>query len=120
MIDFETNGMQIVKRISQICDEKRIVKKSVSEALKLPDNCFANWSSRGTVPAGDICIRIADYLGVSVEWLVTGKEAALSSEERTLLKQWKVLSEEQKDTIRTLLDKWVSEHQAREKKESDA
>ena len=120
MIDFETNGMQIVKRISQVCEEKRIVKKSVSEALKLPDNCFANWSARGTVPAGDICIRIADYLGVSVEWLVTGKEAALSSEEKTLLKQWQILTPAQKDTIHTLLDKWESEHQSKEKNELDA
>ena len=120
MTDFETHGMQIVKRISLICDEKKIVKKSVSESLGLPDNCFANWSARGTIPAGDICIRIAEYLGVSVEWLVTGKENGLTSEERTLLRQWKILTPEQKDTVSTLLQKWESEHQAREKTESNA
>lgn len=120
MTDFETNGLQIVNRITEICEKKRIVKKSVSEALGLPDNCFSNWSARGTVPAADICLRIAEYLGVSVEWLVTGKESSLTSEEKTLLKQWKILTPDQKDTIRTLLNKWESEYQAREKNASNA
>lgn len=110
MTDLNTNGLQIVKRITQICEEKRIVRKSVSEALGLPDNCFSNWSARGTVPAGDICLRIADYLGVSVEWLISGKESALTPEERNLLRQWSHLTPEQKDTIRTLLEKWEADY----------
>ena len=114
------NGIYFVKRIDERLNSVRKKRAELLRDLDLPRNAISNWEGRGNIPAGDICIRIADYLGVSVEWLVTGKEAALSSEERTLLKQWKVLSEEQKDTIRTLLDKWVSEHQTREKKESDA
>lgn len=120
MTESVTNGMLIVDRIDNLLKKRGENRVLLAEALDIKPQNISAWSTRGTVPAGDICIRIADYLGVSVEWLVTGKEAALSSEERTLLKQWQVLSEEQKDTIRTLLDKWVSEHQAREKKESDA
>ena len=115
-----TENLCFMDRVESILKEKRLTQKELAEDLGLRRPTLSDWKKNGAVPAGDICIRIADYLGVSVEWLVTGKEAALSSEERTLLKQWKVLSEEQKDTIRTLHDKWVSEHQAREKKESDA
>lgn len=115
-----TENLCFMDRVESILKEKRLTQKELAEDLGLRRPTLSDWKKNGAVPAGDICIRIADYLGVSVEWLVTGKEAALSSEDRTLLKQWQVLSEEQKDTIRTLLDKWVSEHQAREKKESDA
>lgn len=115
-----TENLCFMDRVESILKEKRLTQKELAEDLGLRRPTLSDWKKNGAVPAGDICIRIADYLGVSVEWLVTGKEAALSSEERTLLKQWQVLSEEQKDTIRTLLEKWVSEHQAREKKESDA
>ena len=115
-----TNGIYFVNRIDEILDKHGKRRAELLRDLELPRNSITNWSDRGNIPAGDICIRIADYLGVSVEWLVTGKEAALSSDERTLLKQWQVLSEEQKDTIRTLLEKWVSEHQAREKTASNA
>ena len=115
-----TENLCFMDRVESILKEKMLTQKELAEDLGLRRPTLSDWKKNGAVPAGDICIRIADYLGVSVEWLVTGKEAALSSEERTLLKQWQVLSEEQKDTIRTLLDKWVSEHQTREKKESDA
>lgn len=107
-------------RVECILKEKRLTQKELAEDLGLRRPTLSDWKKNGAVPAGDICIRIADYLGVSVEWLVTGKEAALSSEEKTLLKQWQILSPEQKDTIRTLLNKWESEYQAREKKASDA
>lgn len=115
-----TEILCFMDRVESILKEKRLTQKELAEDLGLRRPTLSDWKKNGAVPAGDICLRIADYLGVSVEWLVTGKEAALSSEERTLLKQWQVLSEEQKDTIRTLLNKWESEYQAREKKESDA
>lgn len=117
MTDFETNGLQIVARISEICRKKGIVRKEVSDALKLPDNCFSNWSARGTVPAGDICIRIADYLNVSAVWLITGKEEGLSNEEEKLLSIYQKLSPEQKDTIWTLMEKWEREYEVKEEAE---
>lgn len=120
MTDFETNGLQIVARISEICRERGIVRKEVSEALKLPDNCFSNWSARGTVPAGDICIRIANYLNVSAVWLITGKEEGMSNEEKKLLTIYQKLSAQQKDTIWTLLEKWESEIEIREDAEREA
>jgi transcriptional regulator with XRE-family HTH domain len=120
MTDFETNGLQIVDRINDICRKKGIKKKDVSEALKLPDNCFSNWSARGTIPAGDICLKIAEYLNVSIEWLICGKEGGLNNEERWLLSQWKNLDAVQKDTVRTLLNKWESDRTAFEKQDLKA
>ena len=117
MTDFETNGLQIVERISSVCRQRGIVRKEVSEALNLPDNCFSNWSARGTVPAGDICIKIADYLKVSAEWLITGKEEGLSNEEEKLLSIYQKLSPDQKDTIWTLMEKWEREYEIKEEAE---
>ena len=120
MTDFETNGLQIVERISEICRKKGIVRKEVSDALKLPDNCFSNWSARGTVPAGDVCIRIANYLKVSAVWLITGKEEGMSNEEKKLLSIYQKLSPDQKDTIWTLMEKWEREIEIREAAEREA
>ena len=110
-----TNGIYFVNRIDEILDKQGKRRAELLRDLELPRNAITNWSDRGNIPAGDICIRIAEYLGVSVEWLVTGKENGLTSEERTLLRQWKLLTPEQKDTVSTLLQKWESEYQAREK-----
>ena len=115
MTESVTNGMLIVDRIDNLLKERGENRVVLAEKLSIKPQNISAWSTRGTVPAGDICIRIAEYLGVSVEWLVTGKENGLTSEERTLLRQWKILTPEQKDTVSTLLQKWESEHQAREK-----
>lgn len=120
MTENATNGMLIVDRIDNLLKKKNENRVTLAEVLGIKPQNISAWSTRGTVPAADICLRIAEYLGVSVEWLVTGKETALTSEEKTLLKQWKILTPDQKDTLRTLLNKWESEYQAREKNASNA
>lgn len=120
MTNFETNGLQIVNRITKICEEKGIVRKSVSEALGLPDNCFSNWSARGTVPAGDICLKIADYLGVSVEWLISGKESGLSKSERQLLSMFTSLSPTHQEELLEIGEQWAAKDKALEKSAGNA
>ena len=120
MTESVTNGMLIVERIDELLKKRGESRVSLAEALEIKPQNISAWYTRGTIPAGDICLKIADYLGVSMEWLLTGKESSLSTEERRLLKQWAILSPDQKDTVCTLLDKWESEYQAREKKELNA
>ena len=76
-----TENLCFMDRVESILKEKRLTQKELAEDLGLRRPTLSDWKKNGAVPAGDICIRIADYLGVSVEWLVTGKEAALSSED---------------------------------------
>ncbi len=115
-----TENVCFMDRVESILKEKRLTQKELAEDLGLRRPTLSDWKKNGAVPAADICLLIAEYLGVSVEWLVTGKETALTSEEKTLLKQWKILTPDQKDTLRTLLNKWESEYQAREKNASNA
>lgn len=115
-----TENVCFMDRVESILKEKRLTQKELAEDLGLRRPTLSDWKKNGAVPAADICLRIAEYLGVSVEWLVTGKETALTSEEKTLLKQWKILTPDQKDTLRTLLNKWESEYQVREKNASNA
>lgn len=109
-----------VKRIDAKLLEKNLKRAALCTDLKLSSTSITDWARRGTVPAGDICIKIADYLNVSVEWLVTGREGEVSNEEKKLLAQWKLLTADQKDTIRTLLEKWESDRTAGEKRNTGA
>ena len=115
-----TNGMLIVERIDNLLKERNLNRVALAEAIGIKPQNISAWSVRGTVPAGDICLKIAEYLNVSIEWLICGKEGGLNNEERWLLSQWKSLDAVQKDTVRTLLNKWESDRTAFEKKESEA
>ncbi len=119
MID-TTNGMQIVERIDRLLKERNLNRVALAEAIGIKPQNISAWSVRGTVPAGDICLKIAEYLNVSIEWLICGKEGGLNNEERWVLSQWKSLDAVQKDTVGTLPDKWESDRTVYEKKESEA
>ena len=109
-----TNGMQIVERIDRLLKERKLNRVALAEAIGIKPQNISAWSVRGTVPAGDICLKIAEYLNVSAVWLITGKEEGLSNEENKLLSIYQKLTPQQKDTIWTLLDKWDAESRAEE------
>ena len=119
MID-TTNGMQIVERIDRLLKERNLNRVALADAIGIKPQNISAWSVRGTVPAGDICLKVADHLKVSAVWLITGKEEGMSNEEKKLLMIYQKLSAIQKDTIWTLLDKWEREIEVKEEAEKMA
>ena len=75
-----------IERIEQLLKEKSIQKKTFLADLNLNINTFSAWRSRGTVPSGATLQKIADYLEVSVDYLLgeteeTKKSPSISDED---------------------------------------
>lgn len=117
MTEFNNTFMD---RVESVLKERKWTQKEMAESLGLRRPTLSDWKKNGAVPAGDIALKIAEYLNVSIVWLISGREDGMSNEERWVLSQWKSLDVVQKDTVRTLLDKWESDRTAFEKKESEA
>lgn len=101
------SGIQFVERIDTALTGRKESRASLLRDLELPRNSITNWNNRGNIPAGDICIKIADYLGVDVRWLVLGEESdhvTLTPEEKKLLAAWEELSAQDKEEIQMLID----------------
>lgn len=109
-----------VLRIDSVLKKLNLKRASLCSDLGLSSTAITDWARRGTVPAGDICLKIADYLKVSAVWLITGKEEGMSNEEKKLLMIYQKLTAIQKDTIWTLLDKWEREIELKEEAEKMA
>lgn len=105
-------------RVEMILKQKKLTQKELAEELRLRRPSLSDWKKNGSVPAGDVCLKIANYLNVSVEWLICGTENKLSKEERWLLSQWQYLTDEQKNNIRLLLNGWESARNQDEKNSS--
>ena len=69
------NGVDLVIRIDELLDRKKVSRAKMSEELGFPKNLIAQWKQRGTIPAADIVYKIAQYLNTTMEWLLTGKES---------------------------------------------
>jgi transcriptional regulator with XRE-family HTH domain len=73
--------------------------------MGLNHGALTNWDKRGTIPSADVAIRMAEYLGVSVHWLITGVDKeGLSADEHNLVVKYRCLDGQGQFEIRALLD----------------
>jgi len=100
MVDFDTNGMAIVGRIDNLVKEKKSTRSILAGAVGITPQTISAWNTRGTIPAADVAIRIADFLGVSVYWLVTGHDrGGLTAEDLQLLDSFHLLDARDRDDL---------------------
>ena len=95
--------MNFISRIEELLKSRRIQKNKMLSDLNLSVNSFTNWKNRGTVPSGDTLQKIADYFGVTVDYLL-GKEAPPPAAPDTIQQAYDRAPEEIKAAVRKLLD----------------
>ena len=100
MVMVDTNGMIIVNRIDKLLKERNENRRHLASAIQISPTTISVWSTRGTIPAADTALNIANYFGVSVEWLLTGRERdGLTEEERRLLDGWRQLDGRDREDV---------------------
>jgi hypothetical protein len=88
----------VADRIKDTLAEKKIRKGDFYKSLELTPQSIRNWGIRESLPAVDTALRMAEYLGVSVKWLITGiEEPGLTQEDQDLLDAFHQLNEEGKE-----------------------
>lgn len=71
--------LPIYERIGKLCKLKKTTINEMMIAVapedaKSPRDIYNGWRRRNTYPRADEIVRIANYLNVSVEYLVTGED----------------------------------------------
>lgn len=89
--------MEIIERIYQLLDEKEKRAYALCELLGIRTSTMSTWRSRQTDPPARMLKTIANFLGVSLDYLLTGEEAAAprytSTQEDELLDLFRALPE---------------------------
>ena len=69
------SNLEIVQRIDTVLKEKNLKRQAVYDYANIAHNTFPNWTKREDtkIPA-QVLYQISEFLGVSLEWLLTGKE----------------------------------------------
>lgn len=61
-------------RLFFLLEQRGLSQTQLSERTGLTQNAISLWKSRGTIPRADDALRIADVLGVPVEYLILGQK----------------------------------------------
>lgn len=104
---------KLVERIDDLLKSKNQTRKALSASLGIPLQTISNWSVRGNLPSADVLLRIARYLNVSLEWLITGEDAeGLSPEIRALVEKIKILDQNDFKAVQQLVSVLVERYLA--------
>ncbi len=103
--------MTICERMFSLMEEKGKSGYGLSKKLKIDSGIISGWKRRGTNPPAKYLDAISEYLGVSIEFLCTGRkspepledERYFSEQEIRLIEKYRSLSEDGKDLIRGTL-----------------
>lgn len=90
--------MQIVDRIKLKCKEKGTTMGTLEKELGFANGTIRNWDIK--TPGLDRAYKLANRLEVSLEWIITGKDAAeLTPEEIRLIECYRAADPAGKDAI---------------------
>ena len=74
-------------RLRRICKGKDTTVSKMLESLDMSSGCTGAWS-HGSIPKGDVLIKISEYLNVSIDYLLLGYEYnEISKTEKELIKE---------------------------------
>lgn len=83
----DMSNTEIVKRIDLILKEKNLKRQAVYDYAKIAYNTFPNWTKKeGTKIPAQVLYQIAKFLGVSMEYLLTGEEKNIYKKKYDMLR----------------------------------
>ena len=96
----------MVERIEALCKKKGVSFRKVELSLGFSNGILRSWEKK--TPSADKLAAVADYFGVSMEYLLTGEEKApaepeLSPLEVMVLAAFRSLTEDQKRLVLQML-----------------
>lgn len=100
--------------IRKIRKEKNITQKQLAEKFNLHQTAISEWESGRTYPRIEIAIQLANYFGVTIDYLLgrepdsglvyVHKDPALTDDEKELLNIYRNITPELKENARSMID----------------
>lgn len=81
----------ITQRILSLLEEKSLTATDLCRAIGINTSTMTNWKNRGTDPPAKMIIPICEFLGVSSDYLLTGKERSSKQDVLSEDSEWLAL-----------------------------
>ena len=85
----------IGERIRYLRKTRKLSMAELGEAIGTDSGNIGNWENNRRIPGGNFIIALSRYFNVSTDWILTGKETSLPTNNDTDLDMLKELSEDE-------------------------
>lgn len=107
----------VVDRIDALLAQRNETRNNLRD-LGILHQTISQWSTKNRMPRADDLHKIADYLGVSMEYLLTGEVKKMTMDEINIIYKIRMLSPEQKEILQNQLDFMVNMNLEKKKNNS--
>lgn len=102
-------------RIKELRESRKIKQKEMAEILQVPNNTYNQWENEKRQPDHDMLVRIAEYFGVTVDYLLGREEEpqkekspsnmdGLTNFQSTILQLLECVPEDRQDELASLIE----------------
>ena len=101
--------MTFYERLRFICKEKGTTVTNMLSNLGIATGSTGNWK-RGSLPNGDVLMKIADYLDTSIDYILLGEfRSDLNSDEKQLVELYRITPDRAKYKVICDMERIVQE-----------
>lgn len=100
-------------RFDALLKKRGVTQKDLSALLSIRRENLSEWKRLGTIPSTDTALAVAQYLNVSVEYLLTGTDTykeAFTQSDREHLAKWQKLTDTEQSVVSTTIDAMIATH----------
>ena len=100
-------------KLKELREEKKISQNKLATELKINVMTYNGWEKEKTEPNIQNLIKLADYFGVSVDYLIGRKFnnefGYLSDDEKTMIKALRTMNNEVREKTKTIIIRMLAE-----------
>ncbi len=83
------NGIEFGKRLEKAMKDAKLTNTEITNSLNLNKNAIGNYKN-GQIPNAAIIVELSNFLGISIDYLLTGKNPKdLTLEEKNLIELYR-------------------------------
>lgn len=119
--------MTINERMFEVMKKNNVKSIDVADYLRVTKSVISNWKNRGTDPPASYIEPICELLGISIEYLLTGKEDSstncthenITENEKELLESFRILPEREQIKLIGIVEEKAKPYKENQGKSSD-
>ena len=87
------------QRVRALMKEKQVSQAAAAKICGVPLSTFKRWISKNTIPTLDVASAISRYFGISLDYLVYGKEEDQIAKIEEIIKSLETITENHKKIL---------------------